>query len=175
MKLLVCLAFAAAACLTPAVGAASDMDPGTIDIYVTPYYNSSGPQIHVGSYSDGLASSDPQKFVATIHAMKSHWNALTFYELYVASIRLYDLGYRNDAVYWFYTAQYRGRQFGALVDQNKLGSIGDPGFELFHASDAFLELAGPNLNGYAFGHSDMLLKTVRRVQSENKSVPNMRA
>jgi len=29
--------------------------------------------------------------------------ALSFLELYVGAIRLYDLGYRDEAVYWFYS------------------------------------------------------------------------
>ena len=75
--------------------------------------------------------------------MKQDWDRLTFPELYVAAIRLYDLGYRKEAVYWFYSAQYRGRQFGVLLDQTKMGSIGSPGFELLHAQNAFYQLVGP--------------------------------
>ena len=154
---------------------ASVPDPARIDAYVTPYYDSTGPAIRVGNYSAGLASKNDAEFVATIHAMQKRWNDLTFYETYVAAIRLYDLGYRNDAAYWFYTAQYRGRQFGLLADPDKLGSIGDRGFELYHAQDAFVQLVGPYINGYAFGNPDALLKIVRRVQSENRTVGDLRA
>ncbi len=80
-------------------------DPGRIDAYVTPFYDSAGPVINVGKYSTGLASKTPGEFVATILRMKNQWNDLNFIELYVAAIRLYDLGYRNEATYWFYTAQ----------------------------------------------------------------------
>lgn len=59
--------------------------------------------------------------------MKKDWDRLTFPELYVGAIRLYDLGYRKEAVYWFYSAQYRGRQFGVLLDQTKMGTIGSLG------------------------------------------------
>jgi hypothetical protein len=155
--------------------AAAAGDPAKIDAYVTPYYNSAGPVVHVGQYSAGLAASDGQSFVDTIRQMKKHWMQLSFPQLYVAAIRLYDLGYRKESVYWFYTAQYRGRQFALLADQKKLGSIGNPGFELYHAQNAFFELTGPGINGYAFGDIDTLVTIVHRVQNENRTVPAMQS
>lgn len=163
-----------AAVLSLALPALAD-DPGKIDVYVTPYYNSSGPVIRVGKYSAGLASKKQAQFVATILQMKKEWNRLDFSELYVGAIRLYDLGYRNEATYWFYSAQYQGRLFALLVDQKKMGGIGSPGFELYHAQDAFLQLAGPNINGYSFGNVNELAAIVRKVQGANRSVPNLAA
>ncbi len=148
-------------------------DAGRIEAYVTPFYDSSGPVINIGKYSTGLAAKAPGEFVATIVRMKNQWNDLNFIELYVGAIRLYDLGYRNEATYWFYTAQYRGRLFALLVDQKRLGSIGDRSFELYHAQQAFFELVGPNVNGYAFGDVNSVVAVVRRVQKESKTVPNM--
>src|SRR6266481_5245399 len=139
-------------------------DASHIDVYVTPYYNSKGPSVSVGRFSSGLASTKQDEFLATITKMKKDWDQLTFPELYVAAIRLYDLGYRKEAVYWFYSAQYRGRQFGILLDQSKMGSIGSPGFELLQAQNAFYQLVGPYINGYAFGDIDDLAKIVERVQ-----------
>src|SRR5438874_459804 len=120
--------------------AAPDTNPSHIDAYITPYYNSKGPEVNVGRFSSGLASAKDDDFLTTIAEMKKDWNRLTFPELYVAAIRLYDLGYRKEAVYWFYSAQYRGRQFGILLDQTKMGSIGSPGFEQLHAQNAFYQL-----------------------------------
>jgi hypothetical protein len=167
-------AFAAAialCCARPAIAS----DPGHIDAYVTPYYDSTGPAIHVGSYSSGLGSAKREIFVATILRMKKEWGALGFPQLYVAAIQLFDRGYRNEATYWFYTAQYRGRQFGLLADQKKLGDMGAPGFELYHGQDAFFQLVGPSINGYAFGHTEMLAGIIRRVQSENQTVGDLRS
>ncbi len=170
----VAVAIAILAAVLPIATNALVADPAHIDAYITPYYNSAGPVVKVGDFSQGLASKNDRAFVATIHAMRKHWNALTFYQVYVGAIRLYDLGYRNEAVYWFYSAQYRGRQFALLVDRNKLGTIGAPGFELYHAQDAFLQLVGPNVNGYAFGDTSSLTAVIRRVQNENRSVPDLR-
>jgi hypothetical protein len=105
--------------------------------------------------------------------MRQSWNELHFPELYVAAIRLYDLGFRNESTYWFYSAQYRGRLFASLVDREKIGSIGAPGFELVQAANAFQQLVGPYINGYAFGDIDRLTAIISRVQKENKSVPDM--
>ncbi|MGB6740439.1 MAG: hypothetical protein WBE59_08280, partial [Candidatus Cybelea sp.] len=76
--------------------------------------------------SSGLAAKVPGQFVATIVRMKQEWSTLNFVELYVGAVRLYDLGCRNEATYWFYTAQFRGRQYAALrplrlVDERDAG------------------------------------------------------
>ena len=171
------LAFVALSLLPSGLTAAQqpDINPSHIDVYVTPYYNSKGPEVSVGRFSSGLASAKEADFLATVAAMKKDWDRLTFPELYVGAIRLYDLGYRKEAVYWFYSAQYRGRQFGLLLDQAKMGSIGDPGFELFHAQTAFYQLVGPYINGYAFGDMDGLAKIVEKVQKEGRRIPDLQA
>jgi hypothetical protein len=152
-----------------------EIHPAHIDVYVTPYYNSKGPEVSVGRFSSGLASAKEGDFLATIAQMKKDWDRLTFPELYIGAIRLYDLGYRKEAVYWFYTAQYRGRQFGVLLDQSKMGSIGSPGFELLHAQNAFYQLIGSYINGYAFEDTDGLAKIVERVQKEGRHIPDLQA
>ena len=148
-------------------------DPARIEVYVTPYYNSKGPTINVGPFSKGLGANPQPEFVATIARMKQSWDTLSFPETYVAAIRLYDLGFRKEAIYWFYSAQYRGRLLATLVDRDKMGSIGDPGFELVQAANAFQQLVGPYINGYAFGDVDQLVPIIEKVQMEGKKLPDM--
>jgi hypothetical protein len=76
-----------------------EINPSHIDAYVTPYYDSKGPVISVGGFSSGLAAAKEDDFLTTIAQMKRAWDRLTFPELYVGAIRLYDLGYRKEAVY----------------------------------------------------------------------------
>jgi hypothetical protein len=166
------LADAAQTCAHPAPHGG---DAAHLAIYVSPYYDSAGPNVRVGAFSAGLASNDEGVFVATIRKMKQQWNRLGFVPLYVGAIRLYDLGYRNESVYWFYTAQYRGRLFATLADPTRMGTMGDPAFELAAAQASFFELAGPGINGYAFGHPNELAGIVERVRRENRTVPNLRA
>src|ERR1043166_4205243 len=148
-------------------------DPAHNEIYVTPYYNSKGPVIDVGPVTSGLAAKSESAFVATISKMKESWATLNFPETYVAAIRLYDLGFRKESIYWFYSAQYRGRLFATLIDRDRMGSIGDPGFELFQAQNAFQQLVGPYINGYAFGDIDQLIPIIERVQREGKAVADL--
>ena len=148
-------------------------DPADIEIYVTPYYNSKGPAIDVGPFSGGLAAKSESEFVATISKMKQSWDTLNFPEVYVAAIRLYDMGFRNESIYWFYSAQYRGRLFATLIDRDKMGSIGNAGFELFQAQNAFQQLVGPYINGYAFGEIDQLVPIIEKVQKEGNTVPDL--
>src|SRR5215467_8163611 len=154
-------------------GAQTISDPAHIDVYITPYYNSKGPTIEVGPFSSGLAAKNENEFVATIEKMKKSWDTLNFAQTYVAAIRLYDLGYRKESIYWFYSAQYRGRLFATLIDRDKMGSIGDPGFELFQAQNAFQQLVGPYINGYAFGDIDQLIPIIEKVQNEGRVVPDL--
>lgn len=148
-------------------------DTAQIEVYVTPFYNSKGPVIEVGSWSKGIATKREPEFVATILKMKQSWNTLRFPEMYVAAIRLYDFGFRNEATYWFYSAQYRGRLLASLVDREKMGSIGAPAFELVQAANAFQQLVGPYINRYAFGDMERLIQIVERIQKENKTVPDL--
>jgi len=173
MKKLLLALCAANVAWFPLEAAQPEINASHIDVYVTPYYNSKGPSVSVGRFSSGLASAKEDEFLATIATMKKDWDQLTFPELYVAAIRLYDFGYRKEAVYWFYSAQYRGRQFGVLLDQSKMGSIGSAGFELLQAQNAFFQLVGPYINGYAFGDTDGLVKVVERVQKEGRRIPDL--
>jgi hypothetical protein len=175
MKKLLFALYVASVAWFPLEAAESVKDALHIDVYVTPYYDSKGLSVSVGRFSSGLASAKEDEFVAAIIKMKKDWDQHTFQQLYVAAIRLYDLGYRKEAVYWFYTAQYRGRQFGMFLDQSKMGSIGSPGFELLQAQNAFFQLVGPYINGYAFGDTDGLVKVVERAQQEGRKIPDLQA
>jgi len=148
-------------------------DPARIDAYITPYYNSAGPAIDVGAFSKGLLAKNESEFLGTISKMKKSWDSLTFAEMYVAAIRLYDRGFRRESIYWFYSAQYRGRLFSTLLDQKKAGRIGESGFELRHAESAFQQLVGPYINGYAFGDIDRLVLIIERVRKESQTVPEL--
>jgi hypothetical protein len=169
---LVCLLIGVLILANLAVGQTGD-DPSRIEVYVTPYYDSKGPVIDVGPFSKGLAANNEAEFVSTIAKMKQAWNNLTFPEMYVAAIRLYDQGFRNESTYWFYSAQYRGRLLATLVDRENMGSMGDPAFELVQAANAFQQLVGPYINGYAFGDVDHLVQIVERVHKENRAIPDL--
>src|SRR5947208_15536853 len=84
-----------------------EINPSHIDVYVTPYYNSKGPEVKVGRFSSGLDSAKEDEFLAIIAEMGKDWDRLTFHELYVAAIRFCDLGDRKAHDYWLHCATHR--------------------------------------------------------------------
>jgi hypothetical protein len=137
---------------------------GKIPMYVTPYYESNGVKISVGPFSKPLADATKDTITDVAAEMKKHWNTLPVEAMYVLSIRLYDLGHKDESVYWFYAAQWRGPENFAV-------RIGDEGFERAHAYAAFQELAGIYINGYAFGDLPKLQKTLDQVKADCAKVP----
>jgi hypothetical protein len=144
-------------------------------VYVTPFYNSKGPEISVGKYSEQLAAADAKSIDKLLAELDKEQATLPAEVMYVAAIRLYDLGRKDEATYWFYAAQYRGRLFTALLDPAAVGGIGSPAFERKQAYNAFNQLAGVYINGYAFGQLPMLEKSVQRVIDESKTLPDFAA
>ncbi|MFO0942419.1 MAG: hypothetical protein U0930_16905 [Pirellulales bacterium] len=142
-----------------------------IPIYITPYYESEGTKIKVGEYSEKIAKADANTILALSETLKKQRDNLRLEVMFVMAIRLYDLGHKDEGVYWYYTAQYRGRLFANILDKNKIGSLGSEPFELRQAYGAFMQLAGQYLNGYAFGDLPKLEKTLDKVLDEGKQLP----
>jgi hypothetical protein len=146
-----------------------------IPIYITPYYDSDGPRIEVGVHSEELAKATSDSIGEVIAEMKEERLALSIETMFVASIRLYDLGLKDESVYWFYTATYRSRLLRAVLTPESVGSLGSPAFELIQAISAFHQLGGEYINGYAFGQLEKLDETIRKVKSENEELPRLKA
>ena len=127
-----------------------------IDIYVTPFYNSTPLQINIGKYSERLMSESPKQMLKLADEIKGCIDEVDAATLYVLAIRLYNLGKKDDAVYWFYNAQFRKRIF--LHMAIGLSPSGAPA-----ALDAFQKLSGQWINGYAFGHPDKLIAVLEQI------------
>ena len=143
-----------------------------IPFYVTPYYNSEGPEINVGPLSEALlyATAD------TIGPMAAALSPAMAYQpaaaLFVLAVRLFDLGERAEGLYWFYQAQYRARLLHRLLDPEQIGQMLDPAFDLENAHSAFMDLAGPYFNGYAGCSQARWLGVIARVQADNHTAPD---
>jgi len=144
-------------------------------VFVTPYYNSKGPQIDVGPWSKELTEATAATIPALAAKMKQQWDTLPVEAMYVLAIRLYDLGLKDDAVYWFYSAQWRGFLYRDAIPPDAVGGIGTPAFEHIQANKAFHHLAGSHINGYAFGDLPKLQKTLETVKTENAKLPKLAA
>jgi len=123
----------------------------SISIYVIPYYRSAEkdgdrPQVHTAREYDALLSSARREDIVAARDMIQADNALiTPMTLMVLAIRLYDVGLRDDSVFWFYVAKYRWSTLAAVADENSEALAG-----ALDATRNFAILAGPFINGYAF-------------------------
>lgn len=141
------------------------------DFYVAPFYNSKGPSIKIGKFSKELASADKQSIKITVATMKQEMATLPAITMFVAAARLFDLGYRDEAMYWFYGAQYRARLFQALLEPSKIGGMGSTAFELKSAHSAFRQTLGEYINGYAGCDQTKWLAVLSQIQAENANAP----
>ena len=122
-----------------------------IGIYVRPFYEAARgpgerPRVAVGSqYNDLLASSRREDILAARDLILAKPALVTPMTMMVLAIRLYDVGLRDDAVFWFYVAKDR------YIVLSEVLNVKTP--QLAQADDAvrnFATLAGPVINGYAF-------------------------
>lgn len=121
-----------------------------VAIYVQPYYEAARepdgtPRVAVGRSFDRLASNKRDDIVAIRDRIVADPKLVTPMTLMVLAIRLYDVGLRDDSVFWFYAAKDRYLTLDEVVDVHAGG--------LAQVEDAvrnFSTLAGPFINGYAF-------------------------
>jgi hypothetical protein len=143
-----------AACLGPLAAAshAQAKEPVRhIGVYVTPYYQAARtpqeqPTVSVAREFDArLASTAREDIVAVRDAIQARPQSVTPITLMVLAIRLYDVGLRDESVFWFYVAKNR---FFTMTDVLDMRS---PGLRpTAVAVSSFAELAGPAINSYAF-------------------------
>lgn len=122
-----------------------------VGIYVTPYYEAARdaggtPKVAVAKAYDALLASGRAEDVARARDDIARNNAMiTPMALMVLAIRLYDVGLRDDAVFWLYAAKNRYFTLEAVADVRtpQLAQVED-------AVRSFATLAGPVINGYAF-------------------------
>lgn len=142
-------------------------------IAVTPFYDSNGPEIHVGEYSERLGITDLESMSTLAQEMADQKQTLTPQQMYVLAIRLYDLGDKDAAVYWFYEAQFRAKLFRLAIDPAQMVRVGEPTFELTAAYDSFQTLAGDFINGYAGCDMDNWIRITTQVMNDNPNPPEL--
>jgi len=122
-----------------------------IGLEVQPYYQAArtpdgAPQVAVGkAYNGLLASNKREDILAARDLITASPKLVTPMVLMVLAIRFYDVGLRDEAVFWFYAAKDRYIVLSEVLDVKTA--------QLAQADDAvrsFATLAGPVINGYAF-------------------------
>ena len=120
-----------------------------IDIYVQPFYQAAAapdgkPQVAVGGIFNALLSSNTREDILKARDLIVHdAKLITPMTMMVLAIRLYDVGLRDDAVFWFYVAKDRFLVMSEVLDMGPFAEAGE-------AVGSFATLAGPTINGYAF-------------------------
>jgi hypothetical protein len=140
-----------AAILPQSAGAFAAEPVKRIAIHVQPYYQAADsaderPQVAIGESLSGLLSSSRREdILAARDSVVAQPRLVTPMSLMVLAIRLYDVGLRDDAVFWFYIVKDR---FVTLADVIDIEASGLAQVEV--AVRSFATLAGPVINGYAF-------------------------
>lgn len=132
-------------------------------VYVEPYYNSGPFKINVGEYSARLATDSQADLRSLAEEIKNRVDEVNIETLYVLAIRMYDSGMKDEAAYWYYTAQFRGNVFLAMEDAIQMSELG-------HALGAFRQLSGEWINGYAHGDPDKLVETLEQVVKDAENM-----
>lgn len=122
-----------------------------VGIYVQPFYQSARtpdgrPEVAVGKqYNDLLSSNKREDILAARDLIVASPKVVTPMVMMVLAVRLYDVGLRDDAVFWFYVAKERYIVMADVLDTKT---------QLLVQADEsvrnFSTLAGPIINGYAF-------------------------
>lgn len=148
-KLIAALTLTAA--LLPPFGANAAEPVRHIGIYVTPYYEATHtpdgtPRVTVGQKFDRLLASTRREDIAAARDLvEAEPGAVTPMAMMALPIRFYDVGLRDDAVFWFYVAKARYITLEDVVDTRDR--------RLQPAAEAiknFVILAGPANNTYAY-------------------------
>lgn len=121
----------------------------SVDIYVMPYYSANGGKVEQVAVYDKidplLASGNLQDFKKAVKLVEEAPQMVTPMTFFVISARAYDLGLRDEAVFWFYVAKNRAITLRGVIDlENKMF------FESTAAIGAFIKLVGDVINPYAF-------------------------
>ena len=137
--------------LLPAPARADDARVKRVAIYVEPYYAASRdpegtPRIEVATQFDRLLASSNAEDITRARDLieKDHAN-ITPMTMMVLAIRLYDVGLRDEAVFWYYAARNRFITAMRVADM-KSRELGNAE----RAMKDFVHLVGPVINGYAF-------------------------
>ena len=151
MQGLVTAAFGMALLLLQAAGAWAAEPVKQIGIFVQPYYESArapdaAPRVAVGrSFDRLLASNSRDDILAARDMIAGESGLVTPMTMMVLAIRCYDLGLRDEAVFWFYAAKIRYQVLADVIDVEAAGLS-----QVRDAVASFAYLAGPVINGYAF-------------------------
>ena len=144
-----------------------------LPVIISPFYDSRSNQINVGDYSQQLGTSDFQELTKVVEEMAVQKDSLTPEQMFVLAIKLFEFGDNDNAVYWFYEAQFRAKLFQIAIDPSHAGGAGEPSFDLAAAYNAFTQLSTEYINGYAGCDIENWVNIAKKVKDNNPTPPEL--
>ena len=156
----------AASAPTPALPAATKAEPvRQVDLNLLPYYAPAAkfaapPKVRVDPAYDALLSSNNVADIRKARdAIAANPDLVAPETMMVLAIRLYDVGLRDDAVFWFYAGRDRSLTMDAVLDMRSL-LLARRAVIL----SGFVGAIAPTMDGYA------LCDVVRHQEREDRAV-----
>jgi hypothetical protein len=134
-------------------------------VYVLPYYEAGAtfaaqPKVAVDPVFDtALASTDPAVIRKTRDQVAAHPELVKPETMMVLAIRLYDVGLRDDAVFWYYAGRDRFLTMEAVLDMRSIRMARQA-----EAVDSFVGALGGPIEGYA------LCDVARHQEREDRAI-----
>jgi hypothetical protein len=122
-----------------------------IGAFVLPYYQAGAtfadpPKVAVDPAWDKLlASTQPGDIRKARDGIAAKPDLVGPTTMMVLAIRLYDVGLRDDAVFWYYAARGRYATMDTVLDMRSLKLLREA-----ETIDGFVNAVGPTINNYAF-------------------------
>ena len=136
-----------------------------LGVDVPPYYVAGRrlgepPRVAIDpAYDKLLSSSQRQDIQQAAQAIAAKSDLVKPETLIVLAMRLYDVGLRDDAVFWYYAGRDRFFTMEQVLDMRSL--------QLAHSAEVvetFIRAAGPAMDGYAY------CSIARQVESEDRAI-----
>ena len=121
-----------------------------LGVYVLPFYAAgasfaAAPKVAVDpAFDAALSSTDAAVIRKTRDAIAAHPELVKPETMMVLAIRLYDVGLRDDAVFWFYAGRDRFLTMEAVLDMRSIRLARQA-----EAVDSFVSTLAEPLDGYA--------------------------
>ena len=145
-----------------------------IAVSIPPYYVHTEHRAEIGEYSEGLSAMDRNVLLKTVEKMDKDWRNLPASAMYVAALRLFEIGERDRALYWYQGARYRADLMLELLDSSSgMNRMGSEAYTLSRAHTAFFTALRPHSGGHGLCDIRKYEEAIQRAVLQKDTLPNM--
>lgn len=142
----------------------AEPSPEVIELEVAPFYVATEDGMSSGELGvDGLFAQAEEEFLQALAGVRGQWSEQPAEVLFIGAVQLYNRGFRDEAVRWFYTAQVRMHWLRAAVEQGELLRPDSATTVRVDAQEAFFRGASPHINGFAMRDPDGLIAVLGEI------------